>query len=208
MGKGPKSVNPYYNPVLYFCGVQVTRFLAGVFWRRRIRGLENIPPRGQGVIFAANHRSLADPNLVGSVIPYPIHYFAKDELFHVPVIGWYIRRVNSFPVKRGAHDISSFKTAIRVLEAGECLLLFPEGGRREGDRQWKAKPGVGMLACKTGARVIPVLVKNSDHLAQFKPLSVIFGKPLTPPADGEREVYQQFSDTIMQKIKELNDEPA
>ncbi len=207
MDKGPKAANPYYSPSLYFIGWNLSRFLFRFGWRRRILGREHIPPHGQPTIFAANHRSLADPNLVGSSIPYPIHYFAKEELFHVPFIGWYIRRVNSFPVKRGVHDIGSFKTAMKVLETGESLLLFPEGGRRQGEKQWKAKPGVGMIACKTGAQVVPVCIRNSDQMSHFFPITVRFGKALQPPADDGREAYQAFSDLVMQKVKELDHEP-
>jgi len=70
---------------------------------------------------------------VGSAIPYPVHFFAKEELFKIPVLGWYIRRVNAFPVNRGQGDIGAVKTAQRVLEAGEGLVLFPEGTSSGGE---------------------------------------------------------------------------
>src|SRR3989338_3536248 len=124
------KANPYYSPILYFLGKHFTGLLFDLLWRRRVRGREHIPSPGQAVIFAANHRSLADPNLVGSAIPYPVHYFAKEELFRILLLGWYIRRVNAFPVSRTETDIGAVKTAQRILEAGEGLVLFPEGGRR------------------------------------------------------------------------------
>jgi len=84
------------------------------------------------------------------VIPYHVNYFAKEELFEIPVVGWYIRRVNAFPVNRNEADVGAVKTAQRILEAGEGLVLFPEGGRRrDPKRQWQAKSGVGLLACTT-----------------------------------------------------------
>ncbi len=198
------KANPYYSPHLYFLGKHISGSLFDILWRRRVRGMEHIPPPGQAVIFAANHRSLADPNLVGSAVPYPIHYFAKEELFHIPLVGWYIRRVNAFPVKRVEHDVGAFKTAQRVLRNGEGLLLFPEGGRRlDPSRQWQVKPGVGMLACKTGAWVVPVYVKNSENFTRFGRIEVIFGPPLRPPADYTRDTYQSFSQQVMDKIREL-----
>jgi 1-acyl-sn-glycerol-3-phosphate acyltransferase len=190
--------------VLYFLGKHFTGLSFDFIWRRTVYGRENIPPRGQGVIFAANHRSLADPNLVGSAIPYPVNYFAKEELFTIPLLGWYIRRVNAFPVKRGQQDIGAIKTAQRILEAGEGLVMFPEGGRRiDPKRQWQVKSGVGMLACSTGALVVPVGVKNSEHFTRLQKVVVRFGKPLRPPKSERREDYEAFSQKVIEHIRDL-----
>ncbi len=200
----PGDANPQFSPVLYAIGKALTAAAFDFIWRRKVYGVEKIPPFGNPVIFAANHRSVADPNLVGSAVPYPIHYFAKDELFKVPVLGWYIRRVNSFPVKRGENDVGAFKSAIRILERGEGLMLFPEGGRRlDPSRQWKAKPGVAMLACKTGALVVPVGVANSEKFPKLVNITVRFGDPIRPPVGAGRETYQAITDTIMERIREL-----
>jgi len=200
----PGSANPQFNPLLYFLGKHFTATSFDVIWRRTVRGRENIPPPGTAVIFAANHRSFADPNLVGSAVPYPIHFFAKAELFKIPVLGWYIRRVNAFPVKRHDHDVGAFKNAIRVLQHGDGLLLFPEGGRRlDPARQFRAKSGVGMLACMTGARIIPVGVKNSDRFTHLASITVNFGKPIFPPSNPAKEDYQRLTDQVMTQIKEL-----
>jgi len=204
MDHRPGGANPDYNSVLYALGKFISGKSFDVFWRRKVFGREHIPPAGTPVIFAANHRSLADPNLVGSAVPYPIHYFAKEELFRIPVLGWYIRRVNAFPVRRAEHDIGAFKTALRVLAAGDGLLLFPEGGRRlDPRRQWVAKSGVGMLACKSGARVVPVAVTNSDRFTKMGAVTVRFGRVLFPPKEDTREYHRQFSVEVMSRIKEL-----
>ncbi len=199
-----RDVNPVYSPTLYFVGKHLQAMVFRLLWRRKVRGLENVPPFGTAVIFAANHRSLTDPSNVGSSISYPIFYFAKEELFHVPVIGWYIRRVNSFPVQRKEHDVGALKTALEVLKHNGGLMMFPEGGRRlDPARQWKAKAGVGMLACMTGAQVIPVGIRNAERLSSLPRLEVTFGKPIFPPKDGNHEVYQRFADEVMLRIKEL-----
>lgn len=198
------AANPYFNPVLYFIGKQVTGRSFDLFWRRQVFGRENIPPKGQAVIFAANHRSLADPNLVGSAIPYPVNYFAKDDLFKIPLLGWYIRRVNAFPVNRLSADVGAVKTAQKVLEAGEGLVLFPEGGRRlDPKKQWQAKSGVGLLACTTGAWVVPVGVWNSENFSRLGRVEVRFGQALKPPRETGREVYEKFSQQVMDRIRNL-----
>jgi len=203
----PGDANPYFNPFLYFIGKMVTKYSFNTIWRRQSFGREHIPPAGTPVIFAANHRSLADPNLVGTVVPYPIHYFAKEELFRVPLLGWYIRRVNAFPVKRGENDVSAFKTAVRIVKEGDGLLLFPEGGRRlDPARQWKAKAGVGMLACLTGARVVPVGIRHSERFTRLARIQVRFGPAVFPPKHAGREDYQKLSDEVMRRIRELSHE--
>ena len=199
-----REVNPVYSPILYFFGKHMQALAFRLLWRRRVRGLENVPPFGTPAIFAANHRSLSDPSDVGSCLPYPIFYFAKEELFHVPLIGWYIRRVNAFPVRRKEHDVTAFKTALDILQHGGGLMLFPEAGRRwDPNRQWKAKPGVGMLACKTGALVVPVGIKNADRFTRLAPLEVAFGKPIKPPQNSRWGDYQKLTDEVMTRIKEL-----
>jgi 1-acyl-sn-glycerol-3-phosphate acyltransferase len=199
-----RDVNPVYSPVLYAIGKAVQTTAFNVIWRRKARGLENIPPFGTPVIFAANHRSYTDPGNAGSCVPYPLFYFAKEELFRVPILGWYIRRVNSFPVRRKENDIGALKTAVHVLEHGGGLVLFPEGGRRlDAARQWKAKAGVALLSCKTGARVIPVGIKNADKILKLGKLEVNFGKAMFPPQNAGRDDYQKFADEIMSRIKEL-----
>src|SRR5579871_2112923 len=199
-----RDVNPVYSSVLYAIGKAVQAAAFRIIWRRKVRGLENVPPFGTPVIFAANHRSLSDPSNVGSCLSYPIFYFAKEELFRVPLLGWYIRRVNSFPVRRKEHDVAAFKTAVEVLKHGGGLMLFPEGGRRlDPARQWKAKAGAGMLACMTGAQVIPVGIKNSDRFTKLARLEVVFGKPIFPPKEPSREDYQKVTDEVMVRIKEL-----
>jgi len=199
-----ETLNPYYSPLLYRWGQRMCWSFFRMAARCDVKGLENIPHEKRAIIFAANHRSLIDPPLLGCIIPRPIFYFAKEELFKIPFIGWYIRRVNSFPVRRSAHDVGAFKTSLAVLSAGYPLLLFPEGGRRlDPQTQWRARAGVGMLAAKTQALVIPVGIVNTEHLSHLAKVRVRFGTPMQPPADTGGNAYQHFADDVMTRIQEL-----
>lgn len=205
--KNYHAINPVYSPLIYSVSKNLQSLAFNTLWRRHVTGRENIPPFGTPVIFAANHRSLSDPPNVGSCVPYPIFFFAKEELFRIPVLGWGIRRVNAFPVRRAEQDMGALKTAFKVLKNGGGLLLFPEGGRRlDPKRQWKAKAGVGMIACKTGAPIIPVGVRNAEGFTSLAPLRVNFGKPILPPANPTPDDYQPLADHVMARIKELCDE--
>jgi len=191
----------FFNRFLYWAGYVFFRSVFTVFWRLRVRGQNNIPRRG-GVIFASNHVSLADPPLVGCCLPRMIHFMAKQELFEIPLLGWFIRHTNAFPVKRMERDVSAFKSAQRLLSHGGGLILFPEGTRQREGRLGAAKPGVGMLAVKTGCAVVPVYVHNADRLKNFKRLTVCFAAPLRAGPDAD---YQKFSDDVMRAIAGLKE---
>ncbi len=192
-----------YSRFIYWFTRYATYFIFSSIWRLKISGEENIPAEGS-VLFAANHISNVDPPLVGSTLKKPIHYFAKEELFRIPFIGWYITHLNSFPVRRFDHDIGAFKKAQQILLTGGRLLLFPEGQRSKTGEIGQAKAGIGMLAYKTRTPVIPICVQNSEKFSSFKKLYVTFGKPLYPPKpEGSKQDYQDFSDEVMRSIAEL-----
>ena len=175
-------------------------YVAGrLVWRMSVKGRENIPRQG-GVIITCNHMSLADPPLVGASAPRPVHFIAKQQLFEIPVLGWLILQVNAFPIRREERDVSAFKTAQRLLEAGEAVVLFPEGTRSRSGSMGRAKAGVGMLAAKSGAVVVPTCVHNTQHMNKFKKISVHFGHPMK--YDGHMD-YQRFSDAVLEEIRRM-----
>src|SRR5207247_678610 len=118
------------------------------------------------LIVAGNHASSADPVLIGAflngILGRPLNWLGKRELVEYPLTGWAFRRAGIHPVDRDAADLEAFRTAMRILEAGQVLAVFPEGTRsRDGGLQ-KVREGVGMLALRSGASVLPVAVIDSD----------------------------------------------
>jgi len=146
---------------------------------------------------------LIDPPIVGSAIVRPVHYIAKQQLFEIPILGWLIRQVNAFPVRREEHDVTAFKTAQRLLRSGEGVVLFPEGTRSRSGKLGRAKAGVGMLAAKTKAWVIPTYLHNTWNLWKFKKIVICFGRPFR---FDEGSNYEQFSNQILDEIKKIQKE--
>jgi cytidylate kinase len=149
-------------------GTFVMRVLARLFTRVRIEGDVNAIPRAGGVIVVANHASNADPVLIGGFlnprIGRPMNWLGKREVFDIPGLAWLARHGGVHPVDRGAADVEAFKTAMRILESGHMLAVFPEGTRSPDGRLQAAKDGVTVLASRSGATVVPIGVADSDRL--------------------------------------------
>lgn len=154
--------------VVITVGSFVMRVLARLFTRVRIEGDVGAIPRTGAVIIAANHASNADPVLIGAFlnqrIGRPMNWLGKREVFEWPVLSWLARHGGVHPVDRGAADVEAFKSAMRILNAGHVLAVFPEGTRSPDGRLQAAKDGVAVLAARSGATIVPIGVGDSDRL--------------------------------------------
>lgn len=128
----------------------------------RFRGAENVP--AGPVILACNHASYMDPVLVSIAFPSParrVRWMAWDALFRVPVLSFLIRRLGAFPVVPDRPDRRAFRMAEQILQEGGIVGIFPEAGRTPNGRFQSAKPGFARLASRTGAAVVPVIIRGS-----------------------------------------------
>ena len=152
----------------YRAGNMVLRAIVRSIVRFRQEGdLEAIPRTGP-LIVAANHASTADPVLISSFlsqsIDRPLNWLGKRELLEWPPAGWAFRIAAIHPVDREAADLEAFRTAMRILEAGQVLAIFPEGTRSRDGALQEVRKGAGLLALRSGAPVLPVAVVGSDLL--------------------------------------------
>jgi len=79
-------------------------------------------------------------------------------------VSWLARHGGVHPVDRGAADVEGFRSAMRILDAGHVLAVFPEGTRSPDGRLREAKDGVSVLALRSNAVVVPIGVGDSDRL--------------------------------------------
>jgi len=162
----------------------VARFLLGLICRIEVVGREKVPLEGP-VIIAPNHLSWLDPPAVGLVLPRPIAYIARADLFDNPFLGWLLPRLYVIPVERGSGDLAAVKAAIRTLRQGMAFGIFPEGTRSRTGKLQPFKTGTAAIAIRTGAPVVPVGVIGSDKI--WPPggkirlggkLKIVFGDPI------------------------------
>jgi 1-acyl-sn-glycerol-3-phosphate acyltransferase len=121
-------------------------------------GVENVPEEG-AVIIAGNHPSYLDPVLIGLPIKRKIRFMAWDALFRIPLLGQIIRAMGAFPVDiRKGRGEAAYLQALRVLESGRALGVFPEGQRSDQAAMGDLRAGVARLAIETGAPIVPVTI--------------------------------------------------
>ena len=189
--------------------------LARAYFRLEARGRERVPMHGP-LILVANHSSVLDPPFVGAAAPRRLTFLAKAELFRIPLFGPLIRAVGAHPLRREGSDPSALRTARRLVEDGEALLIFPEGTRGPEGVLREPKAGAGMLAVLTGAPVVPVLITGTGRAwpkgARLpRPVKVVvaFGEPLRFERSGgasRKEQYEAASRAMMAAIARLRDE--
>lgn len=200
--------------MLYAILKPIAVVLMRLYFRVEARGTEHVPSEGP-VLLVANHVSLLDPPLIGGMSRRPLSFMAKEELFRVPLLGWLILHLNARPVRRDNSDPRALKDALKVLHAGEALLVFPEGTRGPEGAVREAKPGAGMLAVMSGAAVVPVYIRGSGRALPRgrvwpRPAKVVvrFGPPLAfkaAPTDGRKEHYRAAAGEMMRAIAQLRD---
>lgn len=176
----------------------------GIFkpwYRIEALGVENFPKEG-GVLLCANHISNFDPIVVGIMIPRPVHYMAKEELFSVPVFGKIVRNCNAFPVKRGMSDREALRKGLSVLKEGHVLGLFPEGHRSITGELQKGLAGAGFFALKSDAYVVPCAIIGPYK--SFRKLKVVYGPPIDMKEIRTKKISaEQMTELIMSEIHKL-----
>lgn len=176
-------------------------------FRLRIKGKENKPKGFHSYVIACNHCSSLDPPLVSLVLDYqPICFLAKIELFDKFWMRTYNWGMSSIAVDRQKMDLSTVKSAIKVLKTGKWALgVFPEGTRRKDGELGKAKRGVAFFACNAKVPVLPMGIAHVERGGRTH-IEVRIGKmvPYEPDADA---MNQKVQDAIAALVELAKSEP-
>ena len=200
-------VDTSFTRIYRFLRVLV-RALNRILFRTTVEGADRVPDRGP-VIIAPVHRSFIDFFVASEVTTRKLHYMAKDSLWRNGALARILPSVGAFPVHRESADREALRRAQQVLDAGEVLILFPEGERRIGPVIEDLHEGVAFLAARTGATVVPVGIGGSasvmpkgNRLPRPRHIHLIVGRPISPPPrTGGGRVSRS---TIHQLTEELN----
>ncbi len=152
-------------------------------YKLEFKGLENVPTdKNMRYIVAINHTCAFDPVFVSipKNVP-PLHFMAKVELFKNSIVGWVIKHLYGFPVRRGKGDNSAIEYGEKIIEEGHVMAICPEGKRvkdKNGVPQ-KAKAGVAVIAKATNAAVLPAAIYCDGPIKFGKKVTIRYGKIIT-----------------------------
>ncbi|SRR5579884_1424242 len=198
---------PYVTPTVAY---EVLRLVAivvfGIMGRIRLRGRHNVPKKGP-YILASNHLSWIDVPLIPTYVPGKVVYMAKEEAF-LSKIGWLVRFMGAFPVKRGEADRQALRAAGEQLKKGRILVIFPEGHRSETHTLGKIHSGLGMIALRAEVPVVPVAVTGSENLLKKfgAHVTVSYGEPVVFKPKGNKITREDIDDAttdIMRRIAKM-----
>lgn len=192
-----------------------------IYNRPFTRGLDK-PPADGPVIFASNHLAVMDSFYFPLVNKRQLTFLAKKEYFTTPgVVGaiqrWFFSSVGQVPIDRadkGSQE-AALQTALRVLEKGDALGMYPEGTRSPDGRLYRGKTGMARIALESGVTVYPVAMINTNKVNPIgswipRPYrcGVIVGDPIDPAEFKDAgDDYQQaraLTDRVMEELAKLS----
>lgn len=171
-------------------------------------------PRTGGFIVAANHASYLDIPLLGCGMRRRAWYLGRSDLFPVPGMNQILQQLGWIPLRTGRLDRDAFGKAVTLIKKGKVVVIFPEGRRSHDGQLQSPKPGIGVIVAQTGCPVVPAYLKGTYDVLptgatwpSFRPVTVLFGDPLTFPRSEEsgesKQFYQEVSRTVMDRIASL-----
>jgi 1-acyl-sn-glycerol-3-phosphate acyltransferase len=190
----------------YRIAAAVVTPLMRAWFRIRVEGQEQIPEAGP-VILASNHRSNMDPVLLASAVKRPVAFMAKAELFVGP-LGWIMRWIGQFPVRRGGIDRDALRRTDAILARGSMLGLFPEGTR--GDGTFSAvHSGLAYIVVRQRCPVLPVVISGTERVRRrfgwlpfASPVRIVIGPPIDlPDGASDRAARRAASEVLQQRLQ-------
>ena len=176
------------------------------FFNLRCVGGENVPAEG-GVVIASNHIHLTDPIMHAFCLPRTFHTMAKRELFKCKPFGWLLSRLGAFPVNRGHGDRGAVNRAVRIVEQGGPLLIFPEGTRSKTGELGPFKSGTSMISMLSGAPIVPAVIWAPRGVGFRKGVVIEYGKPLCAADLGITEAtsasFRALTGELKNRVEEM-----
>jgi len=183
--------------------------------RMSVEGRHHVPASGAFVLSPV-HRSILDTPIASAVTRRRLRFMGKDSMWRWRPFGALLSTLGSFPVTRGTADREALRRCITVLEAGEPLVLFPEGERKSGPVVQPLFDGAAYVAVRAGVPIVPVGIGGSERVmpkgARFirpRRVHVIVGAPLDVRRDAQgrasRAAVRELSASLHDELQRLFD---
>jgi len=185
----------------------------GPIWGVRRVGRRAHLPEG-AVVLCPNHASYLDPAFVQLCVRRRLTFVMTENFYRLAWGRWFFKLVSAVSIGRGRQGRKGLRRAMALVRTGHAIVVFPEGRLTEDGRLNRAQRGIGRLARRLGAPVIPVGIAGGRQAwgkGALRPgrarVRVAFGRPLTwldAPARDEgtsrRQAEQRFADRLMAEI--------
>lgn len=148
--------------VLFVCGIKI-----------EVKGMENLSLDGPTVL-VANHQGNFDIPVMVSALPFNFRFMVKQELFRIPMFGWYMKNRGDVSIDRGSprNAIIALKKISEMVKKGEPVLIFPEGTRSMDGSVGEFKRGSMIVAMNANARIVPIAISGSINIQKRGTLMV------------------------------------
>jgi len=177
----------------------------------RVYHRERMPRRG-GVLVISNHQSYLDPILAGVGMTRPLHPMARETLFRFAPLRWIIRSLYAFPVRPASADLGAVREALRRLEAGAVVLMFPEGTRTRDGSIGPLQAGPVTIAARAGVPIVPMVIDGAFEawprtslLPWPHRIRVAFGEAVALPVrqggPGRPDDQEIDADSVMAEVR-------
>lgn len=159
-------------------------------------------PDNRKLILVSNHLSAIDPFLLIAAVDRPVRFMIAKEEYDNPFLNWMFRAAGCIPVDRSGRVEGAFRSALRAIEAGELVAIFPQGGIHSSETPRKIiKPGIVKLSQLSNCSILPVrvngIVAPGTMLASVIRRSNI-SFDVSPIVEPEKVVTKAFREQISQ----------
>lgn len=143
---------------------------------------------GETAAYVSNHLSYYDTPVLFARLPFQFRILAKQSLWKIPFIGWYLSRSGQVPVDQSSarNAVASLNRGVQTLKHGIPLVIFPEGGRTNTGHPQPFVSGAAYMAIKAQVPIVPITLVGTYELLPMhtyhlhpRPLAVIVGDPIS-----------------------------
>lgn len=162
-------------------------------------------------IIVCNHTSYVDPLFLQAGCPRLIVWMIAKEYYDLPVANWVCRNVGAIPVARNGRDMTATRLALRALEQGRVLGIFPEGRLETGPELLPFQAGPALLAARSGAPLVPAALEGTQRQATSlfdsyitpQRVTLRFGAPIHLPSDTSHDALEAATTQLRQAVASL-----
>ena len=199
---------PLVIEAIRYFGVTISK----LFWRIKFYGTENIPQNLEsGLLVVPNHQTYFDPFWICMPIHRKYRFMAWEKAFEWFLVGDVIRYLGAFPVNLERGSKEALKQAVRALQDGATLVIFPEGEREFSDgKMLEFKNGAIKIALLANVPILPVTIRGANKIwaqdmkfPRFGKVEIFYHPILEIPrqAEDRRDQFDKLPDNLEEIIK-------